>query len=188
VSGPLPLDRPFGDALVALARAAVAAHLSAGPDPALPAEGPLAAPAGAFVTLEVGGEVRGCLGSFAPQGSLAATVVRLAQRAVAGDPRFAPLRLDELAALRLRVAVVSPRRPMRAPAEIALGVDGLLVRCGWHAGALLPRVATEQGWDRQTFLARACLAAGLPPRAWTRPGAAVELFATVELAEGPASG
>ena len=62
-----------------------------------------------------------------------------------------------------------------------MGRDGVLVRLGWHRGALLPSVAAEEGWSAATFLERTCLKAGLPPHAWQDPTAVVELFSTEEL-------
>lgn len=173
-----PLDRA---ALLGLARAAVRARLGVGDAPALPAEGPLGAPGGAFVTLRVRGELRGCLGSFTPRGSLAATVAGLAAGAATDDPRFPPLRPEELDDLDLHVSVLAPRRPMQDPSELAVGRDGVVVELGWQRGALLPRVAVEEGWDAKTFLERTCLKAGLPPGAWRDPQAKVELFAAEEV-------
>jgi AmmeMemoRadiSam system protein A len=168
-------------ALLGLARAAVRAHLGAGPAPAAPAEGPLAEPRGAFVTLRSRGELRGCIGTFAPQGSLGATVLRMAVAAATEDPRFPPLRPEELDDLDVHVTVLEPRRPLRDLSELALGRDGVLVRLGWHRGTLLPQVAVEEGWDAETFLRRTCLKAGLPPDAWRDPEATVELFAAEEI-------
>jgi uncharacterized protein (TIGR00296 family) len=51
-------------------------------------------------------------------------------------------------------------------AEIEVGRDGLVVEDGWHRGLLLPQVAVEWKWDRETFLAQTCRKAGLPADAW----------------------
>jgi AmmeMemoRadiSam system protein A len=175
-------------ALVELARGAVAARVGAGPEPALAVAGPLVAPRGAFVAVEVGGALRGFVGTLEPAGPLAATVAAAARRACADDPRFAPLRAEELPALRVRVAVVAGRRRMSGASDVEVGRDGVLVRRGPHTGVLLPAAAAGRGWDAETVLARACLAAGLPPRAWREPDARVELFAAEELASGPDGG
>ena len=168
-------------ALLGLARAAVRARLGAGLAPAPPGAGPLAEPRGAFVTLRSRGELRGCIGTFAPRGSLAETVVRMAVAAATEDPRFPPLRPEELDGLDVHVTVLEPRRPLRDVSELAVGRDGVVVRLGWHRGALLPRVAVEEGWDAETLLRRTCLKAGLPPDAWRDPEATVELFAAEEI-------
>jgi len=132
--------------------------------------------------------MRGFVGTLEPAGPLEAAVAAAAGRACADDPRFAPLRADDLPGLGVRVAVVARRRPMRASSELEVGRDGVLVRRGAHAGVLLPGAAAGRGWDAETVLARACLAAGLPPGAWREPDARVDLFAAEEVASGPAAG
>lgn len=182
-SAPARLGALERAALLGIARAAVRERLGLGPRPALPAEGSLAAPRGAFVTLSVRGELRGCIGTFTPAGSLASTVARMAADAVSEDPRFEPIRADELDDLDVRISALDPRRPMRDPAELEVGRDGVLVQLGWNRGTLLPRVAVEHGWDPVTFLERTCLKADLPPHAWRDPEAVVELFSAEELGE-----
>jgi AmmeMemoRadiSam system protein A len=179
-----PADRA---ALLGIARGAVLAHLGGRPPPALPEAGPLAEPAGAFVSLYVAGALRGCIGSFEPQGSLARTVAEMAVAAASRDPRFSPLRADEVAELSLSVSVLGPRRPLPDPRAVRVGVDGLSVKSGWHRGVLLPRVAVEQGWDAETFLKHVCLKAGLHARAWEEPGTALETFQADEFGEEPAA-
>ncbi len=173
-----PADRA---ALLGIARAAVLKRLGLGPSPAMPSRGPLAASRGAFVTLRVTGELRGCVGTFAPAGSLASTVARMAASAASEDPRFEPLRADELDSLDVSVSALDPRRRMADPIELEVGRDGVLVQLGWRRGALLPRVAVEEGWDRITFLERTCLKAGLPPHAWQDSEAMVDLFSAEEM-------
>lgn len=175
------LDDVERAALLGIARAAIRARLGLGPAPALPETGPLAEARGAFVTLRVRSELRGCIGTFTPQGSLAATVARMAVAAATEDPRFPALGAAEVDELDLHVSALEPRRRMTDPSELEVGRDGVLVQLGWHRGALLPQVAVEEGWDATTFLDRTCLKAGLPPTAWREPAATVELFAAEEV-------
>ncbi len=170
-------------ALLGIARGAVLAHLGGRPPPALPEAGPLAEPAGAFVSLYVAGALRGCIGSFEPQGSLARTVAEMAVAAASRDPRFPPLRADEVAELSLSVSVLGPRRPLADPRAVRVGVDGLSVRSGWHRGVLLPRVAVEHGWDAEEFLKHVCLKAGLHARAYLDADVVVEVFEAEEFEE-----
>ncbi len=181
MSRPATLDRSDAAAVLGLARAAIRAHLGVGAPCAVPTSGPLAQPRGAFVTLRRGGDLRGCVGTFTPTGSLAETVVRMAVAAASEDPRFPPVTADEVDDLDLHVSVLDPTRRMRDVSELQVGRDGVLVRLGWHRGALLPSVAADEHWDAVTFLERTCLKAGLPPDAWKDPGAVVELFSTEEL-------
>jgi len=171
-------------ALLGIARAAVRHLLALGPAPGLPGAGPLCAARGAFVTLHLDADLRGCIGSFQPHGTLARTVADMAVSASAEDPRFPPVRPAEADDLRYRISALEPCRPMRGAAEIEIGRHGLLVRKGWQRGALLPVVAVEHGWDAATFLERACLKAGLPPGAWREPDAVVEIFGAEEFGDG----
>jgi len=174
-------------ALLGIARGAVLAHLGAVAAPALPSSGPLVEPRGAFVTLHVGGELRGCFGTFRPVGSLAETVARMAVAAAKDDPRFPPVRAEELGALAVVVSAVSPPRPLDERRSVKVGEQGLLVRQGLHRGALLPKVAVEHGWNREEFLKHACLKAGLHARAWQEPETEVEVFEAEEFGDGPAA-
>ena len=173
-------------ALLGIARAAVRHRLGAGAAPALPAAGPLCEPRGAFVTLMVKGELRGCMGTFDPGVSLARTVERMAGAAATEDPRFGPVRPEELDDLDVAISTVGERRRMREPADIEVGRHGLVVQLGWHRGTLLPQVAVEEGWDALTFLERTCLKAGLHPQAWRDPEAVVELYPAEEIPSGGA--
>jgi AmmeMemoRadiSam system protein A len=179
-----PIDRA---ALLGLARGAVLAHLGLAPSPSLPSDGALAEERGAFVTLHVAGDLRGCIGSFRPLGSLAGTVARMAVAAATEDPRFRPIRAEDLPELQVAVSALEPPAPVADPSAIEVGRHGLVVKRGWHRGALLPKVAVEQGWDRETFLRHACLKAGLPPTAWREPDCVVEAFEADEFGEGPAA-
>ncbi len=183
MSVPVRLSAVERAALLGIARASVRQRLGLGPMPALPADGPLAEPRGAFVTLSIRGQLRGCIGTFTPAGSLANTVARMAANAACEDPRFAPVRADEFDDLDVHVSALDPRRPMRDPAELKVGRDGVVIQLGWHRGTLLPRVAVDHGWDNLTFLERTCLKAGLPPHAWQEPEAVVELFSAEEMGE-----
>jgi AmmeMemoRadiSam system protein A len=167
--------------LLAIARAAVRNRLSLGAAPELPTDGPLAAPRGAFVTLRVRGELRGCIGTFSPQSSLAATVARVAVSAATEDPRFAPIAPEDLDDLDVHISALDPRRPLRDPGDLVLGRDGVVVELGWNRGALLPQVAVEEGWSPRIFLERTCLKAGLPPDAWRDARALVEVFSVEEM-------
>jgi hypothetical protein len=171
-------------ALLGIARGAILSHLGLAPPPALPAAGTLAEPRGAFVTLHVGGELRGCIGTFRPQGSLAATVARMAVAAASEDPRFPPLRPGEIADLAVAVSALGPPRPTADPRAVEVGRQGLVVSRGFYRGTLLPKVAVEHGWGPEEFLKHTCLKAGLPPHAWEEPDVTVEVFDAEEFGEG----
>jgi AmmeMemoRadiSam system protein A len=154
------------DALLALARD-TARRAAAGERGAPgPAPDGLAAPGAAFVTVRVGGELRGCIGTFEAREPLWETVHEMATAAATRDPRFAPLAAHDLGALTVDVSVLAPARRIRDSREIELGRHGLEIRRGPRRGLLLPQVATDHDLDRETFLAETCRKAGLPAGAW----------------------
>lgn len=134
-------------------------------------------PSGAFVTLnERTGELRGCIGSIEPVAPLAQAVSSSAVNAAFRDPRFYPVTKDELPNLHLEISVMSPIVPVTDINEIEVGRDGLIISKGARAGLLLPQVATEYGWDRETFLRQTCVKAGLPPESWQSPDCRIQKF------------
>jgi AmmeMemoRadiSam system protein A len=135
-------------------------------------------PAGAFVTLHAeDGELRGCIGSIEARAALFRAVHSSALSAAFRDPRFPPVRREELPRLQLEISVMGPIEPVTNVEEILVGRDGLIIRRGHYAGLLLPQVATEYGWDRQVFLDQTCVKAGLSRGAWCEPGTRIEKFA-----------
>ena len=129
---------------------------------------------GAFTTLHLRGELRGCIGYVLAIGSLYQTVAETARAAAFDDPRFTPVTGDEASCLKIEISVLSVPRPIR-PEDVVIGKHGLIVSAGARRGLLLPQVPLEWGWDRETFLAQTCLKAGLSPEAWRR-GAEIQGF------------
>ncbi len=130
---------------------------------------------GVFVTIYCHGLLRGCLGSLESREPLAHAVIRLAGDVAHDDFRFEPLRAHELEAVDLDISVLSAPEVVNDPSEIVVGRDGLIIERGRRRGLLLPQVAPEHGWDRETFLAHTCVKAGLAPDAW-RNGATILRF------------
>jgi AmmeMemoRadiSam system protein A len=129
---------------------------------------------GAFVTLTMAGELRGCIGFIEPRYPLYETVARGGAAAALHDPRFPPVQTEELATLAVEISVLSPLAPA-LPESVRVGVHGLVVEQGAARGLLLPQVAVEWGWEREEFLAQTCRKAGLPLDAW-RHGATLYTF------------
>lgn len=129
----------------------------------------LQAELGAFVTLKKKGQLRGCIGNVVGNGPLVATIERMAQAAAFEDPRFSPVTAEELEQLEIEVSVMGPLTPCPDPELIEIGRHGLYIRKSMHSGLLLPQVATEWGWDRETFLDQTCVKAGLPKGTWRKP-------------------
>ena len=120
----------------------------------------------AFVTLHVDGDLRGCVGILRPTQPLVELVPELAIASAADDSRFAALTSTDMAALSIEISVLAPPTRVDAPAGIEIGRHGLMITLGASRGLLLPQVAIEQGWDRETFLSWTCRKAGLAPDAW----------------------
>lgn len=175
----MPMDELLGreeqDRLLKLARESLEARVHRHRAPAPPAGGLLDSHRGAFVTLHRQGELRGCLGRIDVDQPLAETVAHLAAVVSDSDPRFTPVDAKELPAIDVEISVLTPEREPASLEEIEVGRHGLIVERGSRRGLLLPQVATEHGWDRETFLSHTCLKAGLPPDAW-RHGARVLIF------------
>jgi AmmeMemoRadiSam system protein A len=133
---------------------------------------------GAFVTLKRRGELRGCIGTLECRLTLAEEVARVAVSAALEDPRFPPVRPEELGDLHVEVSVLGPLEPIDPadPDAIEIGRHGIVVEQGSRRGLLLPQVAVEWQWDRDAFLDHTCRKAGLPADAWRR-GASVYRFA-----------
>jgi AmmeMemoRadiSam system protein A len=128
--------------------------------------GNLLSKSGCFVTIRIRGRLRGCIGTFTSEKPLYETVREMAVAAATRDPRFYPLGPDELDLIDLEISVLSPLKRIESVEEIRVGVHGLYIEKDLYRGVLLPQVATEYGWDRNTFLAQTCLKAGLDKDAW----------------------
>ena len=163
--------------LLDLARGTLVAHFRGEEPPRLASDRAetFGEPRALFVTLRMGGRLRGCIGTLAPEGDLGRTIPRFALRAAFEDPRFPGLTAAELPACTIEISVLTAPRPVERPDDIVVGRDGLIIELGGRRGLLLPQVATEWRWDREAFLAHTCQKAGLPKDAW-RTGATLWRF------------
>jgi len=170
------LTREQESTLLKLARRAIENHFGAGgalkpghEDPVMKEK------RGAFVTLKIDGELRGCVGYPLPVKPLDETIVEMAVAAASQDFRFAPLTIEEIDRARIEISVLSLPRRIQDIGEVEVGRHGIIVSKGVYRGLLLPQVPREYGWDRETFLRHGCLKAGLPGDAWKK-GAHIEVF------------
>lgn len=154
--------------LLQFARETIGAHLTRRPLPMPIAEGGLDRRSGAFVTLRLDRLLRGCIGHLEADEPLLDVVRRCAISAATEDPRFPPLAARDLNRVELEISVLGPIEPVEDHATIEVGRHGLVVQHGCRRGLLLPQVAIEWAWDRETFLAQTCVKAGLSPDAWRR--------------------
>jgi len=172
--------------LLEAARRAIEAELSGLPTP-LPSvsDAALLEPRGAFVTLHKKGALRGCIGIFESTKPLIEVVMDMAISAAFHDPRFPPLHPAELPEVDIEISALSPLRPISSPDEIQVGKHGIYITLGPYRGVLLPQVATEHGWDRDTFLDQTCWKAGLAPGCWKDPACRISIFTAEIFGEHP---
>ena len=162
--------------LLDLARGAVTSAVE-GTEPlaSAPCDVPSAELTGAFVTLQRHGQLRGCIGEINSKEPLTKVIARCARAAALEDPRFRPVRPDELVEIKINISILSLPRPSKVE-KIEPGKHGLIVSRGYRRGVLLPQVAVERGWDARLFLEEACVKAGLEREAWKASGVVIETF------------
>lgn len=134
----------------------------------IPRGGIFAERLGVFVTLHVRGRLQGCIGVTEPSESFGEAVVRCAISAALEDPRFIPMKENQLEDMSIEISVLSRLEPI-LPEFIETGRHGLLVVNHAQRGLLLPQVAVEHHLSREQFLEETCRKAGLPHEAWKDP-------------------
>jgi AmmeMemoRadiSam system protein A len=171
-----PLSREQQFFLLQLARNAIASYLEKEKPPIIvPDDKMLREKRGAFVTLKVNGQLRGCIVYPLPIKPLYETIIDAAISAATQDFRFKSIELEELPKTGIEISVLSLPKPIKDTSEIEVGKHGIIVSKGLNKGLLLPQVPTEYGWDRETYLNHGCLKAGLEQDAW-RKGVHIEVF------------
>lgn len=182
----MELTKSDQELLLRTARNAIKAHLKGEPTSVPESVSPvLCEPRGAFVSLHKKGRLRGCIGYLEAVKPLLATVQEMAVAAAFHDPRFPPVKAEELADLEVEISVLTPMRRIFKAEEIEVGKHGLYIERGLARGLLLPQVATQCGWDRTSFLEQTCCKAGLPPDAWKDPNSRIYVFSAEVFSEHP---
>ena len=140
---------------------------------------------GAFVTLKVHNQLRGCIGSFTSDLPLYKLVSEMAVSAATEDPRFTFNRIKppELNRIEIEISVLSPLKRIKNPLDFELGKHGIFIKKGGLTGCFLPQVAVETGWSKEEFLSHCCSSkAGLPDNAWEYGDIEIYIF-TAEIIE-----
>jgi len=174
----------FGDKLLKLARDSLITYFSN----TIP-DSDFSEKRGVFVTLHKDGQLRGCIGYPDPVMELSLAVIDAARHAAFNDPRFEPVKEDELTELKIEVSVLSVPKVLEvAPEEyvnnIKIGRDGLIIRGAFGSGLLLPQVATEEKWNATEFLNHLCLKAGMSQDDWKDPVNQILTFQAEIFSEG----
>jgi AmmeMemoRadiSam system protein A len=178
------LDNEMGIKLLKIARAAIDACLTdSDPTPDKIENSPLNQTAGCFVTIHKGAQLRGCIGNFVSTQPLYLEVAQMAVAAATADPRFHAMNRADLGNYNLDISVLSPLEKIDDIDQIEVGTHGIYLEKDYSRGVLLPQVATEQGWDRLTFLQQTCLKAGLPSDAWESAQASIYIFSAQVITE-----
>lgn len=138
---------------------------------------------GAFVTLTIGGKLRGCIGYIETENTLFETVCDAAIQAATSDPRFHPLEQNELEKLELEISVMSVPYPMKSYDEIEVGKHGLILEEPGRRALLLPQVPIEHDMDRDGFLSALCEKAGMFPDYWKENKLNIKLFTAIVFSE-----
>lgn len=125
-------------------------------------------PCGAFVTLTLNGDLRGCIGYMQSDEPLFNTIIEVAKLAATEDPRFIPVKEEELKKIRIEISVLSPMEELHEYTDIVIGKHGLLLNEPGNQGVLLPQVAVENGMNVSQFLSALCQKAGLHPNMWMK--------------------
>ena len=194
------LSEDEGTLLVRLARRAVENYLKTRKYPS-PPEGlsqKLLQPCGVFVTINIlqnkEKELRGCIGYPHPTAPLVEAVVDSAINAATRDPRFPPLKPQELDHVVFEVSVLTPpqkievRNPKEYSSKIKVGEDGLIIERGMYKGLLLPQVPIEWEWSEEEFLCQCCNKAGLPADYWLVQGTTIYKFQAIIFEEEKPNG
>ena len=137
---------------------------------------------GVFVTLNKKENLRGCIGFPTPVKKLYQSLVDAAIASATEDPRFPPVKYEELNEISFEVTVLtSPKEvkvenPREYPNKIKVGRDGLIVKWEFGSGLLLPQVPVEYGWNEEEFINHTCEKAGAPFDCWKNKGTKILQF------------
>ena len=173
-----------GRIAVVIARSTVEGHVRNERPSEVDAPSTFERKSGVFVTLSThpGDELRGCIGYPEPLAPLMRALTESAISAASRDPRFPPVRVDELDRITVEVSLLTPpeeivtEEPSSLPKQVSVGEDGLIVERGGSKGLLLPQVPVEWNWDPEEFLCQTCMKAGVGPDAWLMPDTRILRF------------
>lgn len=165
-----PLDVESQRELLAIARKCITAAVTGVKKPDIgKIDGQLAWKRGAFVTLEINGNLRGCIGHITDDIPIAEVVAEYAVLSAMNDTRFSPVTSEELPKIEISISAMSPIVEVKSHEDFKVGIHGILIKKNGRQAIFLPQVAVEQGWDKETTLKHLCMKAWLSPEAWKDP-------------------
>jgi len=149
---------------------------------------------GVFITLNNPNGLRGCIGFPLPDKKLFNALKDASISAATEDPRFSPVRVDELDEITFEVTVLTPPEEIRVDdpldylSQIKVGRDGLIIKHSFYSGLLLPQVPIEYGWTEEEFLEYTCEKAGIPKDYWKKKETKILKFEGIVFKEESPSG
>ena len=149
---------------------------------------------GVFVTLNNPLGLRGCIGYPLPDKKLFNALEEAAISAATEDPRFPPVKFEELDSITFEVTVLTPPTKIEVSdsqeylSKIKIGQDGLIVKYGYNSGLLLPQVPVEYDWNEKEFLEYTCEKAGLPKEYWQKKDVEILKFEGIVFKEKDPNG
>ena len=149
---------------------------------------------GIFVTLNTSLGLRGCIGYPLPNKKLFNALEEAVISAATEDPRFPPVKFEELDSITFEVTILTPPTkievsdPQEYLSKIKVGQDGLIVTYGYNSGLLLPQVPIEYGWTQREFLEHTCEKAELPKDYWKKPEIEIQKFEGIVFKEKDPNG
>jgi len=145
---------------------------------------------GAFVTITIRNQLRGCVGYIASSMTLFDTVCDAAIQAATNDPRFYPLTEEEVLHADIEISILSPLSDLSNYDDIQIGVHGLVIwdmapgqEGEYYKAVLLPQVAVENNFDIPQFLSSLCEKADLPADTWQTEPLNVKTFTAIVFSE-----
>ena len=142
--------------LMSIAEWAIQDYLTTGKIHPLPdsfdVHGQLSEKLGAFVSVYVDSELRGCIGTFSESDPLYQNIRRMAVQAATEDHRFSPLEKKDIPRMQLELSVLSKRKQIHGPDEIEIGKHGIYLINGFRRATLLPQVAEKNNFSPVEFL------------------------------------
>ena len=179
----------YGEKIVKIARKAVEKYLNESVVINADNSYGLSQKAGVFVTLNYLSNnkeyLRGCVGFPVAEKTLYQSVIEAAVAAATQDPRFEPINKEDIENIIFEVSVLSPPEKIEVQNRkdyknhIKIGRDGLILKCKYGSGLLLPQVPMELNWDIDEYLANICYKAGAPPDAWLMPESQLFKFGAI---------
>jgi uncharacterized protein (TIGR00296 family) len=149
---------------------------------------------GVFVTLNNPLGLRGCIGYPLPDRKLFDVLIEASIAAATEDPRFPPVKSEELDQITFEVTVLTQPEeiqvsdPKEYPSKIKVGRDGLIVKHGFNSGLLLPQVPVEYSWTEEEFLGHTCEKANLPWDCWKGKETQIQKFEGIVFKEESPNG